>query len=357
MDYQQKYLKYKKKYLTLQYELQGGLLPTKLPTKPKILLFDLDDTLYSSLNGFSMATGKALVQAMSELDFYKNLRETYKYTSDKLDDADKEIEFMAFVSDREYNKYAATYGISLGGLIKNCELGTTTVEQWQKKIVKILKDKDKDKDKYDLLKDDYKLKDHLDKLRNNDCELFIFTNSDDINTEIILEKLNLTIIFPPNRRITFDRLNIDIQEKIDKACNNIDNACYKIGPDIISKKKINLDNLDDKSHQTPFLKAIEYINETLDRQKETLDKKITPSDIIFFDDSDKNIKSALDTGLKTVYIQKVKKEPITKQQNIDIKQQNITIIQNPNGNPDRSELSVFLDNPDNLKSLMNFINK
>ena len=98
MDYQQKYLKYKKKYLTLQYELQGGLLPTK----PKILLFDLDDTLYSSLNGFSMATGEALVQAMSELDFYKNLRKTYKYTSDDLNDDDKEKEFMKFVSDKEY---------------------------------------------------------------------------------------------------------------------------------------------------------------------------------------------------------------------------------------------------------------
>ena len=112
----------------------------------------------------------------------------------------------------------------------------------------------------------------------------------------------------------------------------------KIGPDIISKKKIN----SDKSHQTPFLKAIEYINKILNTGTE-----ITPSDIIFFDDSDKNILSALDTGLKTVYIQKVNKNPITEPKNI-------TINQEQYGNPDRSELSVFLDK--HKKSLIDFIN-
>jgi FMN phosphatase YigB (HAD superfamily) len=324
MDYQQKYLKYKKKYLTLQYELKGGLLPTN----PKILLFDLDDTLYSSLNGFSAATGKALVQAMSELDFYENLRNTYNYKSTT--PVDKETEFMTFVSDREYNKYAATYGISLGGLIKNCELGTTTVEQWQEKIVNILKNTKS----YDKLKSDSKLKKQLEKLQN-DYELFIFTNSDNKNTQIILEKLDIHLLFPPLRRITFDRLNKDIQEKINKTCNNI-------GPDIISKKKKNLDNLDDKSHQKPFLKAIEYI-------KNTLGKQITASNIIFFDDSDKNILSALDTGLKTVYIQKVNKDQINELKNITINQEQYR-------KPDRSELSVFLDEPKNLESLKAFIN-
>ena len=334
MDYQQKYLKYKKKYLALQYELQGGV-----PPKPKILLFDLDDTLYSSLNGFSTETGTALVEAMSELEFYQNLRKTYKYKTTIPNE--QQQEFMDFVSNKEYKEYATTYGISFGGLIKNCELGSTTVEQWQKKIVQKLKEKYA----YNLLNPDVLLIQHLIKLKKN-YELFIFTNSDDKNTEIILQQLKLFDIFPKERRITFDTLNSNIQTKINKICKN--NGEQNIRPNIISKKGINPDKslrITDTSHQTPFLEAIKHINTTLKLKQ---DKQINPSDIIFFDDSDKNILSALDTGLKTVYIQKVKKNAITNPQNITIEQQ-------PSGNPNRSELSVFLDVPGNLVLLTNLL--
>ena len=305
--------------------------------KKQVLWFDLDDLLYSSLNGFSGATGKALGDTIKE-----------------------DLNDGVMVSADEYDPYAVTYGISLGGLLANGKLikkdGRTpmTIGDWQDAVIMKLNNA------YDkLLKPDENLKNHLNDLKKEDCELFLFTNSDSANAAKILTKLRLDVIFPEKRRITYDKLN-ELKYKVDSILDKTQKDFNIKGDELLSKPdneltekafskrndgKLLPEVLVVKPFEKAFDLALEYTN------KEFPD--VLFADIIFFDDNPNNIKTAVSKGIKSVYLRKKGKETLPPDVNFhEIDQADIRTlakadIKNP-GQPDIinsnvSEIGLFFD--------------
>jgi len=303
-----KYLKYKNKYLNLKSEMVKNQV-LKAGAYKNILVFDIDDTLYSFKNHFGSQIGDSIIKIMQTLSAYKD---------------------MGFkkLADIEYS-LLSKYGTTLAGLVHEKKLIDTDCKllTYGEFYDKVNKDLELKYEKF--LQYDEPLVKYMEQLIKNNNIIMCFTNGDETHAIRVLKQIGLydllcgQIIGQINGQ-EINGLLLVANDPIGQSCIISFNTLNDISQTQDSPNPIICKNLSDT---IGFEKLVEIISKIT-----TYPSPLVKDKIIFFDDSDKNILSAHKYGLKTVYI--CKKQKVNDDTNIipDIGEEMKRLISSPESN-------------------------
>jgi FMN phosphatase YigB (HAD superfamily) len=224
---------------------------------PKIYIFDIDDTLYAPELEYGKLIGNEMQKVMSSLDAYNTCTE-------------EELEIIQ-------SNLLQKYGTSIAGIAAESKLMINSQPLTYEEVYNKLNTNLEIRYYYSLFRSDPNLYNFINKLILNRCKIFCFTNGDHTHAKKILSKLKIyDILYNSNKDflISFDTFNSkSFTQDVPVICKN-------------------------KSDTHAFSLAFTHICKSL---KLTCSKKVKKN-IIFFDDSYNNIKSARKFGFNTVYV-------------------------------------------------------